>query len=346
MRYLCPVCESELTGKFYCPDCKRLVREPWIYHGTTLPNETDLDRFSTFEDDCDHPHRFGIPNFDPHSPKAPEEPFVANARTASQLHSAKKTHQPDAGRVIPTMADPRKAAAQAAHKLESAGRSLAKGAPNKKIIPLIIIVIIYLAAMILMAIGSFVRSGVDHLFGSKSPVSDYYDGEEQLASEVDGPCTGYYHYPINQETFTGIFTDSIAEVWPEPEFYFTSEDDSFYESEGETYYEHVNYVSVTAKGLEADLCIVGDANTGEVMEVYVYCPDDVNFMKLCLLTEDALCDGSYDRSVLWQDVNGFFRGLETSDMVNNDWCLSELCMIRDEECYTGYFTCLPDCSVY
>lgn len=37
-RYVCPVCEHELTAKSYCPECRRIIRKPWVYEGY-MPNE-------------------------------------------------------------------------------------------------------------------------------------------------------------------------------------------------------------------------------------------------------------------------------------------------------------------
>jgi len=37
-RYICPVCEHELTAKSYCPECRKMIRNPWVYDGF-LPNE-------------------------------------------------------------------------------------------------------------------------------------------------------------------------------------------------------------------------------------------------------------------------------------------------------------------
>ncbi len=37
-RYVCPVCEHELTAKSYCPECRKIIRKPWVYNGF-LPNE-------------------------------------------------------------------------------------------------------------------------------------------------------------------------------------------------------------------------------------------------------------------------------------------------------------------
>lgn len=37
-RYICPVCEHELTAKSYCPECKKVIKKPWVYDGY-MPNE-------------------------------------------------------------------------------------------------------------------------------------------------------------------------------------------------------------------------------------------------------------------------------------------------------------------
>lgn len=37
-RYICPICEHELTAKNYCPDCKKVIKNPWVYDGH-MPNE-------------------------------------------------------------------------------------------------------------------------------------------------------------------------------------------------------------------------------------------------------------------------------------------------------------------
>ena len=42
-RYLCPVCDQELTAKRYCPECRRVRKEPVVYEGWLLPNESDSE---------------------------------------------------------------------------------------------------------------------------------------------------------------------------------------------------------------------------------------------------------------------------------------------------------------
>lgn len=37
-RYICPICEHELTAKSYCPECKKVIKKPWVYDGY-MPNE-------------------------------------------------------------------------------------------------------------------------------------------------------------------------------------------------------------------------------------------------------------------------------------------------------------------
>ena len=38
VRYICPVCDSELKGH-YCPVCKKRIKEPVRFTGECLPNE-------------------------------------------------------------------------------------------------------------------------------------------------------------------------------------------------------------------------------------------------------------------------------------------------------------------
>ena len=37
-RYLCPICDRELTARSYCPTCRKIIKEPVVYDGV-LPNE-------------------------------------------------------------------------------------------------------------------------------------------------------------------------------------------------------------------------------------------------------------------------------------------------------------------
>ena len=37
-RYLCPICDRELTARRYCPDCRKVMKNPIVYDGV-LPNE-------------------------------------------------------------------------------------------------------------------------------------------------------------------------------------------------------------------------------------------------------------------------------------------------------------------
>lgn len=44
-RYICPVCEKELKGsRKFCPHCRSLIREPMVYTGDYLPNESECYR--------------------------------------------------------------------------------------------------------------------------------------------------------------------------------------------------------------------------------------------------------------------------------------------------------------
>ena len=45
-RYLCPICDKELKGIHYCPECKRFIREPVIYHGENLPNVSSTRNYT------------------------------------------------------------------------------------------------------------------------------------------------------------------------------------------------------------------------------------------------------------------------------------------------------------
>lgn len=45
VRYLCPICEKELKGlRTYCHHCRSRVKEPLVFKGLHLPNESDCYR--------------------------------------------------------------------------------------------------------------------------------------------------------------------------------------------------------------------------------------------------------------------------------------------------------------
>ena len=45
VRYLCPICEHELKGlRKYCKECHSFVKEPLIFTGIHLPNESECYR--------------------------------------------------------------------------------------------------------------------------------------------------------------------------------------------------------------------------------------------------------------------------------------------------------------
>lgn len=67
-RYICPVCEHELTAKSYCPECRKIVRQPWVYDGF-LPNEYRGDYLRHHEDQ--HPDR---PCIEPNKSRTCETP--------------------------------------------------------------------------------------------------------------------------------------------------------------------------------------------------------------------------------------------------------------------------------
>jgi hypothetical protein len=44
VRYICPICDHEMmAGTHICWNCKRYIRDPWIYTGDHLPNEDHGD---------------------------------------------------------------------------------------------------------------------------------------------------------------------------------------------------------------------------------------------------------------------------------------------------------------
>ena len=46
-KYICPICDGELKGMHYCKSCRKFIKEPWIFHGDSLPNErSEKDYFN------------------------------------------------------------------------------------------------------------------------------------------------------------------------------------------------------------------------------------------------------------------------------------------------------------
>ena len=48
-KYICPICDGELKGMHYCKTCRKFIKEPWIFHGDSLPNQRSEKTYYTLD---------------------------------------------------------------------------------------------------------------------------------------------------------------------------------------------------------------------------------------------------------------------------------------------------------
>lgn len=322
-RYLCPVCEHELRGKRYCPECRRFVREPLVYKGGALPNEykeygrqisvysapasgssgtkapkhrSDVDTNTRFPDNCGtKKHVYGIPNVDPH--------------TAEQ-----------------------KKKKQAARRV----RILV-------IIFVIIGILIAFAEPLIHLVGGLADSSEDGDNYSEYAMEEEDDEVDEAAIMAAGePCSGYYHYDMDGQEYTDRILDYCGEVFGGETI--TISDPSVYnwKSGDYTYYESRVYIDIGENGTY--IGVLSDSVTGEVMEVSMSSENTETTMQLLLLAGCAF-EPEEDRNVLWEEIQSCFSEVK-GDYVFINWRSSDLYISLDDTgCYAS-LGCLPEFDKY
>ncbi len=348
-RYLCPVCEQELVGR-YCPECHRLRKEPLIYTGGCLPNERDPDAYTQIRLDAyEGKHRGG------HTPAAPassgKKTGTAKTGTAPGRNDTRyyDTCGTDYKHTygIPNTDPHRKAASD---KKRAAGR-------GKLVV--VFIVICWLVSMFAVPVISLVRNAFpDTRTPSEEAVeaepaeipAAYRDYTEEEAMAAGLPCNGYVHYEADGEEYMNIVEGYFSELWPGVSVERNDLGASFWGYENgdgseTTYYMRTTGLVAGIGGGKAELYVTSDAVTGEVLEVEAKGEDRETFQKLALI---ALCglEPSADRNELWDRIRELQGEVEEWDGLFDTIGQSDVYFSATEEEYNGSFTCLPEYGKY
>ena len=323
-RYLCPVCEHELSGKRYCPECHRFVREPLVYTGGALPNE--------YEEDTEYGRQasvHSVPSSGVSGTKSPHHRsgIPADTRFPDRRGTNRKVYG------IPNV-DPR-----------TAGRKKRQRAERRAWAFVIIFAIILLLIAFAEPLFHLVDEWTDTSKGAEN--DSEYAVEEDVVDEAaimaaGEPCNGYYHYNMDGQEYTDRILGYCGEVFGGEAI--TVSDPSVYNwKNGDyTYYESRVYIDIGEAGTY--IGVLSDSVTGEVMEVSVSSEHSDTTMQLLLLAGCAF-EPEEDRNVLWEEVQACFSEVK-GDYVFIEWGSSELYIsLDDTECYAS-LSCLPEFDKY
>ncbi|MCI9485398.1 MAG: hypothetical protein HFI64_00180 [Lachnospiraceae bacterium] len=382
-RYLCPVCDQELTAKRYCPECRRVRKEPVVYEGWLLPNESDGE--GVFQ-------------------RAAEG---ASARAGSASASGGKAVSGKAsasgGKAVSGKASASGGNA-AGRRVQSGGRvydsryldncgsdhAHAYGAPNRdphkakrgakggmslkgfKILVILTIICSAAAALWepLWEVGKEIVTDIQEEFG----IGDSRDGPEEAldalesgenGAEVSGnglvdnyttlseeevkaagePCNGYAHYDVDGEEYIARLSQYINDLWPEEAVSF-----EWQESYNQVYQNGSSRYSYYERRAE---CFLGngvyyivscDTVTGEVMELSVGAEGEEEFGRAFLLMTCAL-EPEKDRNGVWSEIQSLFSAMEGEEYYFGDWGIHEI-YLSGGTSYYGSLKCLPQYDKY
>ena len=354
-RYLCPVCERELTGG-YCSECHRFRRDPLVYTGGCLPNERDPDAYTqikleAFEERCRGAHT-AVPSGSSKAASSGKgrtgtaQPYpkpavktasagkAASGKSYSRYYDTCGTDYKHTYGIPNT--DPHKKAASDKERAAK-GRKAVFG----------LIVLIWLAVMFAGPITSLVRSLVGNS-GSPAPEETSVEAEcrtytEEEILEAGEPCNGYVHYEMDGESYIALLEGNVSEMWPDASLEREEKGASYWgyvfgTGDEPTYYTRSTVLPAQIDGWETEVWIVSDAVTGEVMEVEISSGDSAVFRKMALC---AICglEPSTDRNELWDRVRELYGEVE-----KESWCMdtigqSEVIFAIEEGTYSGRLDC-------
>ncbi|MCI8504962.1 MAG: hypothetical protein HFI67_02085 [Lachnospiraceae bacterium] len=367
-RYLCPVCDQELTAKSYCPECRRLRREPIIYEGWLLPNESDHEgTFQRAAEEQKKSRSQGQTKVRTVSGKSSTSgrPVQRDGRVydSRYLDNCKSGHAHTYG--VPNE-DPHKK--KGGTKNWEAGKSSA----GLKVVVLLMVICIGAAAL-WVPVKKFAEeamTGVLELFDEKTPGEQAEEAwesvnEGEFEAEISGdgdmdgvkvlseeevraagePCNGYYHYDVDGEEYLVRLDGYLNDLWPDV-FYEMKQWESrneVYTSESASYSYYRQEVHVALEN-GVSYTVTCDTATGEVIEVDVWAEEKENFGPALLLAACAL-EPERDRNQVWQEVQTFLSELEESEYCLTDWGISEVYLSSGTSCY-GSLNCLPEYDKY
>ncbi|MCI8275394.1 MAG: hypothetical protein HFI66_07255 [Lachnospiraceae bacterium] len=369
-RYLCPVCDQELTAKSYCPECRRIRREPVIYEGWLLPNESDHDGTSGQAADPGTAEQVR-PRAQAGKPPAPGRGEVSGKQVLSggrvydsrYLDTCKSSHEHTYG--VPGR-DPHKKKRDA--EPGTAGRSF-NGLKVALVLSVIVISVAALWESVWNVAGEMIAdiqeefgigdsrddSGAvleDAGIGEDSGVisgngstDNYKTLSEEEVKAAGEPCNGYTHYNVDGEEYLARLSGYMGSLWPEE-----SCDFEWQESRNQVYQSGSDFYSYYTRGAE---CFLGngvyfvvscDTATGEVMEVSVGAGAEEEFVRALLLAACAL-EPERDRNEVWREIEELFLLMEGEEYYIEDWGIHEI-YLSGGTSYYGSLNCLPEYDKY
>lgn len=358
MRYLCPICETELTAKSFCPSCRKIVKEPLTYNGEFLPNESDPRLYSFFPDECDHPHQFGVPNEDPHCHQAEANKEQTWGKDYKGNHG---------GRITPTVlnnrgsASPVKTYSPAKDTREEQRRKSKKSA----MISLLIIAIIYIIMFMRVLFSELIDEGkgfIENIIDeftthTETPADDWEtvsvdEGEtvstleaEKLKEQFE-PCTGYVHYSLYIEDFVERISNLSKEYYDNVDINLQDDGYNLYYDDNYSYYEQYYVITLENDNYFESYYVTTDYVTGEIMEVYCASYEQGNCCINAAIAEAAL-SGLDSCNELIMDAANYFAEVENDEeYYYTDWNVSRAYVSMDDDVYYVFLDCLEENGKY
>ena len=340
-RYLCPICEQELTAKHYCPTCRKMVKEPLVYDGV-LPNE-DTGNYLLNHQDL-HPDRACINvNQDRVCETGAEK--MQEARFSQGVNAVGRQSTAPGSQIWRSGATTTRTYTGSVSS--GTGRSRTVGRKSKKPGCLtVIILVIWLIGLLGSILGDVLEDiDVESWFEGQLTPDIRDDIEVSLSPDAAGDsmvvpvpgehCNGYWHYPVSgvsvYEQLVRMAEDEIGLIMVDESEYMLNEADTSV-PDGYTYYDQSYYwdwedgnFSVSCDSATGELhCVIAHSpHANEVIEILVeaFCladdPDAEDTMRTALseavLRED-IGDGCFiemGNSLVWiyQDTEyGYFMG--------------------------------------
>lgn len=351
-RYLCPVCDQELTAKSFCPECRRIRREPVVYEGWLLPNE------SSHEGMVETAATGGDSGSVQPSGKGQSRPVPGKGayagrqvRAGGRVYDSRYMDNCGSGHAhtygVPNR-DPHK-------------KKQAEGSASRKMLRsfTIILVVVILAAAFVgpvkemvedLILGTEESSGgeiLEESFGAteeESPERVTVLSEEEVVAAGE-PCNGYSHYDVDGSEYVNRLSGYIEALWQSE-----TPDIEWMESNNQIYREGDYSYSYYKKGVEIWLengvsyTVSCDTATGEVMEVSVGADTDEAFRQAFLLAVCAL-EPERDRNQVWQELETLFSDMEEEGYYMERWGIHEV-YLSGGSYYYGSLTCLPEYGKY
>lgn len=324
-RYLCPVCDQELTAKSYCPECRRIRKAPLIYEGWLLPNESEPEGQQKASRGSGREHAYGVPNKDPHKKKRGSEREKAVARLNGVVVVSLLLCILIVGAVV---FQPLK---------EFAGELIDDiraefGAGDSPEDP--------------EELSEALEPGENETeLSGDGPADGYsYLSEEEVVAAGE-PCNGYCHYETDGEEYLERLCGYTGELWAEwaPEVDWQESSNQVYRSKEELY----SYYRREARlFLENGVyyTVVCDTATGEVMEVTVGAETEEEFGPAFLLAVCAL-EPERDRNGVWSEIGSLLSAMEGEEYYFGDWGIHEV-YLSGGTSYYGSLACLPQYDKY